>query len=324
MKTYPPHQNKPMPLDHYISQVHLKNFNSPALGNLLYAIRKSDLNTFTPRAQDVCRIEEGSTNSFLSKERAVEDFLKDVEPIYNKSIEKFRQKSPDGESIYTIAGIMSYILTCSPTAMRLGETPLKTSVEQTALNLDAKNAFPPPPPEIGSSMTELIEKGTLNIDIDQKFPQALGIIGIQSYINIFGNSYWEILHNPFDNNPFFTSDFPIVYEFSKHSPVVNKIMPLAPDLAVRIIPDKKFDWESAGNSFSNFKYQKRILKRRDVVNLNRQIIRCAEDLIFYRDNLTWIYRFVEKNRKFYIEPQTDKIPSQNGNYIYFSYKIVER
>ncbi|MCP3943837.1 MAG: hypothetical protein GY710_20480 [Desulfobacteraceae bacterium] len=101
-------------------------------------------------------------------------------------------------------------------------------------------------------------------------------------------------------------------------------MPLAPDLAVRIIPDRKFDWKSAGNSFSNFKYQSRILKRRNVVNLNRQIVRCAEDLIFYRDDLVWIYRFVENNRRYHIEPQTKKNPSPDGNSIHFSYKIDER
>jgi hypothetical protein len=54
-----------MPFDHYISQVHLKNFNSPVLDGLIYAIRKSDLKRFRTKSQDVCRIEDGSTNAFL-------------------------------------------------------------------------------------------------------------------------------------------------------------------------------------------------------------------------------------------------------------------
>jgi hypothetical protein len=49
-------------LDHYVSQVHLKNFYSPAMNGLMYAIRKSDLKRFPTKSQDVCRIEEGSTN----------------------------------------------------------------------------------------------------------------------------------------------------------------------------------------------------------------------------------------------------------------------
>jgi hypothetical protein len=56
-----------MALDHYISPVHLKQFISPALGNRLNAIRKSDLARFTPRTKDVCRIEDGSTNAYLRR-----------------------------------------------------------------------------------------------------------------------------------------------------------------------------------------------------------------------------------------------------------------
>jgi len=78
-----------MPFDHYISQVHLKNFNSPALDGLIYAIRKSDLKRFRTKSQDVCRIEDGSTNAFLQESRAIEEFLKDVEPRYNASLEQF-------------------------------------------------------------------------------------------------------------------------------------------------------------------------------------------------------------------------------------------
>ena len=50
-----------MALDHYVSQVHLKQFFSPALGSRLYATKKSDLKSFQCHSKDVCRIEEGST-----------------------------------------------------------------------------------------------------------------------------------------------------------------------------------------------------------------------------------------------------------------------
>jgi hypothetical protein len=54
-----------MPLDHYISQVHLKNFYSPVLGERLYAMRKSYLKSLTPDSKSVCRISDGSTNAYL-------------------------------------------------------------------------------------------------------------------------------------------------------------------------------------------------------------------------------------------------------------------
>ena len=77
-----------MALDHFVSQVHLKNFYSPKLGSLMYAIRKSDLKLFTPNERSVCRIENDSTNSYLREDRAVEEFLKRIEPRYNVALEK--------------------------------------------------------------------------------------------------------------------------------------------------------------------------------------------------------------------------------------------
>ena len=69
-----------MPLDHYISQVHLKKFYSPVLGDRMYAIRKSDLKSFTSRSKDVCRTNDGSRNAYFDEDRAIEEFLKTIEP----------------------------------------------------------------------------------------------------------------------------------------------------------------------------------------------------------------------------------------------------
>src|SRR3954468_20438786 len=136
-----------MALDHYVSQVHLKNFYSPALDGLMYAIRKSDLKRFTPKSQDVCRIEEGSTNAYLTKDRAIEEFLKDVEPRYNASLAKLRENKMDQESIASLAGFAAYVVTCSPTAMRLHSGPLKAQLEAEAAILD-KHGLIPKAPEI--------------------------------------------------------------------------------------------------------------------------------------------------------------------------------
>ncbi len=74
-----------MPLDHYISQIHLKKFNSPALGDRVYAIRKSDLKTFTANSRAVCVVNDGSTNAYLPEGRAIENFLETIEPKYSSA-----------------------------------------------------------------------------------------------------------------------------------------------------------------------------------------------------------------------------------------------
>src|SRR4051812_41381536 len=108
-----------MPLDHYVSQVHLRNFYSPLLDEQLYALHKSDMKAFQPRAQDVCRIKNGSTNPFMREARAIEEFLKTVEPNYNRALARLRSEEPDTESVYAIAGFAAYVATCSPAAARL-------------------------------------------------------------------------------------------------------------------------------------------------------------------------------------------------------------
>ncbi|MBI3419060.1 MAG: hypothetical protein HY053_02870 [Proteobacteria bacterium] len=97
----------------------MKKFYSPALGNLMHATRKSDLKYFVCDAQSVCRIEDGNTNAYLREDRAVEEFLKSIEPKYTSSLEKVREDKIDEECIYTLAGFVSYITTCSPTGMRI-------------------------------------------------------------------------------------------------------------------------------------------------------------------------------------------------------------
>jgi hypothetical protein len=62
-----------MVLDHYVSQVHLRNFYSPALGDQMYAVRKSDWKTLTSNSESVCRIDAGSTNAYLTEDRLIED-----------------------------------------------------------------------------------------------------------------------------------------------------------------------------------------------------------------------------------------------------------
>jgi hypothetical protein len=80
-----------MPLDHYVSQVHLRNFSSPALGGQqMYGFRKRDGHVFPCSSKDVCRIDNGSTNAYLLEDRAIEEFLTTIEPRYNQAVNQIR------------------------------------------------------------------------------------------------------------------------------------------------------------------------------------------------------------------------------------------
>ena len=290
-----------MALDHFVSQVHLKRFNSPALGDRFHAIRKCDLKHFTPNSKSVCRIEEGNTNPYLIEQRAIEDFLRDIEPKYNRATESMFADEIDAETIHTIAGFVAYVLACSPAAMRHHSTWLALYVEQFTLEMDKRGAFPPAPRSLGNrTLTDLITNGDLEIEIDPKYPQSMGIDQILQQTHIFGNALWHILRNDNFDAPFFTSDFPIA-TIRTSGPAATRLIPLCPTLAVSITPIPAMVRSKPDLTYKGFKRTIQNLKRQEAVNINRQIVRAAESEVYFSHLMPWVDRFVQANANFRTE-----------------------
>lgn len=312
-----------MALDHYVPQVHLKNFYSPKLKVLMHAIRKKDLRSFTPSAQSVCRIENGSTNPYLQESRAVEEFLKGIEPRYNKILRKLATRDVDSECVYVAAGFVAYVLTCSPAGMRIQSEPLGASIEQVARVLDSKGFLPQPPHELGGkSLTENLGSGKVRFSVDPKYSQAIGVASMLAHISAFGNFWWDVLINPFEDSPFFTSDFPVAIEPTDNPLMVNRVVPLSPDLALRIRPRSIPPRHDTDLSFSGFRYAVRKISRAEAVSINRLIVRCAEDLVFFREDYSWIPEFVKRNAQFRIETKTYRTPCKNGALLWHKCEVV--
>ncbi|WP_428246504.1 DUF4238 domain-containing protein [Ferrovibrio sp.] len=313
-----------MPRDHYISQVHLKNFYSPALVRRMYAIRKSDLLKFQCKSEDVCRIEGGSTNLYLDNNRVIEEYLKFIEPKYNTAIESLREGCPNRDAIHVVAGFIAYIMTCSPTGMRLHINPLKKQLETTLIRLAESDRLPSLPSAFeGKSIRELLDGNVLRFDVDEKYPQAIGIMNIIKIVSMFGNFSWEVLINNLEDSPFFTSDFPIASEASGDSDIINRIVPLAPNLAVRIIPNLKIEKKNVDLKFSNFRYKVKKVESDEIIKINKLIVRSAENTIFYSCDFPWIEKFIAKNRFYKLEAITQTIPVYEGGLLLTRQRIVK-
>jgi hypothetical protein len=310
-------------LDHYVSQVHLKNFYAPALGQRMYAMKKTDLKRYTCDAYSQCRIDEGSTNPYLQEPRVIEEFLRDVEPCYNAALEKARAGALDPAAIFAIAGFAAYVQACSPAGMRIHTGPLQETLELTAEMLDERGIFPPSPAALGGkTMTQLLRDKDVIFDVDPKYPQPMGISNILRSTSLWGNSYWDIIVNEDPANPFFTSDYPLAIEPGQRAGIIKRILPLAPDLAIRILPDL----EQRGNqdlSFSNLRIRRINARRQDVADVNRRIVQCAESVVYFSKDLSWIPGFVEKHRRFRIKPQTLRLPEGNGTLLLSTLRIAE-
>ena len=268
---------------------------------------------------------DGSTNAYLLEDRAIEDFLKTIEPKYNDALDNLIAGKIDSTCIYTIAGFAAYVISCSPAGMRVGSGPLKSTLETAAALMEAKGLLPPPPSELGdTTFTEMLRDGAVKFTIDPKYPQAIGISSIKKLTARFGNFKWEILHNEFDDSPFFTSDFPAAIEKTDDPRIVNRIVPLAPNLALRIKPEITLDNDQLNFDFTNFDSRRRKVGRRELIKLNRLIVRCAEDSVFYRDDHPWVRSFVTKNRHYYVEPQTQKLTTPTGILNVSTQRVVAR
>lgn len=301
-----------MPLDHYVSQAHLKRFYAPDLGlKKMHAFRKTDGRVFICGSEDVCRIEDGNTNAFLSEPRMIEEFAKLFEPKYNWACGILEHGKVHPDAVFVIAGFAAFVMCCSPTGMRLGRAPHEATLPIEAKLLDRAGQFDILPPELGEkSVTELIDEGSLIFEIDARYPQAIGIGNIIDHVTAYGNFHWDILLNQHADTPFFSSDFPVAVEASRDPRVVNRVVPLTPQLAIRICPRVELSGKKLEPTFERFSFTVLSPSRQEILGLNRTIVRSAETMVFYPVAAPWLAGFVSKHAKFRVEIDTTN--SVNG------------
>ncbi len=100
------------------------------------------------------------------------------------------------------------------------------------------------------------------------------------------------------------SDFPVAIEQSDDFRILNRIAPLAPDLAVRIRPTLDKDRKELDLSFRHFRSRCIEFSRAQIRAVNKLIVQCAEEVVFYRDDQPWVEPFVAKNAGYRIEPRS--------------------
>lgn len=312
-------------LDHYVSQVHLRNFYAKSTElRKMFAYRKSDGNSFICGSADVCRIELGSTNEFLSEPRVLEEFLQRIEPNYNRACQALADGSFSMDDVIIVAGFAAFIIGTSPTAMRLGSESLTKLVHTEIELMDRIELLDLAPLELGrKTATELLAEGQLNIETDVKYPQAMGIAGIIGLTKSFSTFHWEILVNRHSANfPFVTSDFPASIEGLGRQVPANRIVPLRPDLAVRILPQIRPPGRP--DLESDFRYQIQYPSPSEIRQANLATVRCAENLVFSPVQAAWAKSLVAKNSRFRMELVHHRVPKGTGYMLLNSVVVKER
>jgi hypothetical protein len=312
-----------MALDHYVPQVHLRRFYSRSLEGQMHVIRKSDLRQYNSNSRNACGINDGSTNMYLENPRVIEMILEEIEPRYNRALEQLADARVSSEGVFAIAGFVTYVMTCSPAGGRIFSEPLRRELQADLCRLEKRGELPRPPDAFeGRNPSELLERGAIRFVVDPKYAQSIGIRNFLRFVNLFGNSFWETLINACDDCPFFTSDYPVALEPTANPAIVNRIIPLTPNLAVRILPDPLAGGRSLDFSFPNFRGRTRTISRHEAVEINRRVVQCAEDSVFYCNEQEWVAEFVKKNRNYRIEVEGFEQPTDEGYFLFFRQQIT--
>lgn len=119
-----------------------------------------------------------------------------------------------------------------------------------------------------------------------------------------------------------TSDFLVAIEAAGPG-MVNRLVPLAPDLAIRILPDmsqsRKLDL-----SFQILRVAHRRPARQELAHLNRHIVQCAESVIYAPIDATWIPGFIAKHGGYRVDAVSQRVPTSKGEMLLSSMEIVRR
>lgn len=293
-----------MPLDHYVSQVHLRKFYAADLNRLLYAVRKKDGFEFTPNSRSICRLDNGNTNRYLSEPRAIEEFLTTVEPGYDGAIAGLATGNPSHDDVYVISGFIAYVLSCSPAVLRLESYPMRRMIEHVGIALDEAGELPPMPEGMGGNFADALQRGSLNVRVDQMYPHAVGVTQIYSRLRAFANSDWLILINQ-TNCPFLTSDYPVAYGPPDVHPFGYRTFPLSPTLAIKIRTTEQSKVADDEFRFPNLRIGLHEISRREAMEINQSIVRCAESEVYSSTMSAPLREFIRRNSNYRIENTYD-------------------
>lgn len=287
----------PMAKDHFVSQVYLKQWADPKLNGKVHVHRKGGKPSFAAHPYDLFRIEDGNTNNFLDDPRELEKLAEFSEPAFEPALANLRDGIFNERTRLVIANLMTYFILASPTQMELMRPGFSKLILKFAKEVDKQGNISPFPniPDhrfSGKSLSDLIEAGEIKADVDMRAPQALSVNRAENLIRVFYNSDWRIVKSA-PNNPFLTSDFPVTFIIKERDTNRPRFFPLAPDIGI-VVYSRRLDDDGTGFSYNPVEQ----LGKHWTANLNREVVRGANDLVVSNAKYPWLKDFVRRYSKY--------------------------
>jgi hypothetical protein len=224
-----------------------------------------------------------------------------------------------------LSGYIAVLSVCTPASVRTGADRQAKIVEHTATMLmSQKQENPntlPDFPSIPKELVGLVDKPNfLKIEIDPKYPHAMGISILPRLHWNFYSADWLVLINDTENF-FLTSDFPVTYYYpNQRARIPFRFVPISPRIGILMRPSlEEADREPPQPepaSWPETKVDFGEIKPRFPKILNTLSVQSAERFVISPQDRSWISDVVEKYKDWRMENDTAKIPaSQSGTYL---------
>lgn len=303
-----------MPKDHYVAQTYLRAFGLADNSGLVNVVRKSNLSRQNAiPIKSICYDVDWSTTEYLpNNPRAVEDYLKLFEPKWAECVKSIQEDTYTATTKYLMAGYLSYLRACTPTAVRLGSSHLSDIVQDLYNKLEEKE-FSNPNSKHRDAIEIIRKHGGVEVEIKKSFSKVMGINSLINIQKVLATSPWIVFKNETETQ-FVTSDNPVCLRYWAIAHC-DFYCPLNPRLAVVIHPLRDTEPREGDRLGS--------LNPEGVNILNQLMVQSAEDNVIFNEH-SGIEDLVREYQDFWVELQMFRLPVEKGNLIIHQQKPVKR
>ncbi len=312
--------------DHYVSQTYLRAFTNedglliPYYKNAHIVVGK------LKNTKSICHEKDGDVNSYFDDPRIVDEYLKLFENNWANHVLSLESMTADPDTKYGIAGYVSFLRTCNPTAKRMGQSLLSDTLQPLADKIMAESANNMDlAPEVRAVYEEHKEKNNIIVDVDPEYAHAKAISTLVGITHKLYCSDWYVLLNN-TKTPFLTSDNPtVLYYQNSTSNIASTYVPLTPKLGVIISPTPSSDVPTL-EELKTFQHENdRFAEIREefVQVLNELIVKSAENIVIHSEATDWVEELVSNNKTWRMETITTNIPYGDGSLTIYRQKVID-
>jgi hypothetical protein len=310
--------------DHFVAQTYLRHFGDPAEDGRLHAYRKSDSKHFPCWPADVCREWDGDLNPAWLKEPALlGQYRKIFEPLWNVAIAGLLSNGPSHHQRFAVAGYVANLMTATPAWRRIGVRTHNDMASGFLIFSKEMRDKHGGNPNLPVDAIEALQRGEIALEHDPDYVKAQFTRQLMEHAWLIYHQDWDIIENP-TAFPFVTSDNPVsVQPPADFREPPTRIVALTPSSALAFRPTRLElpvfdpDLPPLGGT------RRRRAKPPAAKAINRQIVRCAEDLVLSSYQSASLAKLVSNNARFRVEPEYVELPAVEPDTIYQGIRVRE-